>query len=245
MASPFKREDNPPEPCISTETVTLRSPTGTEFVLHARPLAHLSSYFRTGLNSEFQEATTRVFDLKEHCDDKVLQAFTNWVYLRSSGVDYDVDEVPFLSRLCQATTVKAWLFGEYICAPAFQNTMMKLMVNVHNEKFDRSLFKRVGESSLENSPIEKYLVDRFCSLLFHYNEHCVDAVMVWSTPRLKDKVCKKLSEKIWHKSTRVGKKFNDFSVGKAEEYEVKEIEPDEVPKKRKRRWVPIAVDDSD
>ncbi|KAI1427023.1 hypothetical protein F5Y12DRAFT_225273 [Xylaria sp. FL1777] len=224
MAPPFERENTTPEPCTSTETVTLRSPSGTEFVVPARPLAHLSKYFRTALNSDFNEAKTREFDLFEYCDDKVLQAFTNWVCLRSSGVPYGTLQVPFLERLDQKTMIKGWLFGDYIFAPSFQNDMMHLMVNVENQDFEKHTFKTFGQCVPRDSPLEKYLVDRFCSLMFHYDKSRIDATMEWSTADLRDKVCRRLSEAIWDKKTCIEKPLNDFSACKAKKYEVNEEE---------------------
>ncbi|KAI0907965.1 hypothetical protein F4823DRAFT_640722 [Ustulina deusta] len=221
MTPRFEREGRTPEPCISVETVTLRSPSGEEFVVLARPLAHLSKYFRTALNSSFQEATTRVFDLVEHCDDKILQAFTNWVYLRSSGAPYSPLSVPFMSRLSLRTVVKAWLFGDYIRAPAFQNDMMVLILDVGNEQFNECVFKSVGQSVPENSPLERFLVDRLCSLIFYHGRSHIDMVMDWCTANLTSHVCKKLCTAIWDKGAGVGKK-NYAWVGKYEEYTVEE-----------------------
>ncbi|KAI1355667.1 hypothetical protein F5Y01DRAFT_310549 [Xylaria sp. FL0043] len=220
MAPPFKREDVTPAPEESTETVILRSPSGKEFVLHARPLAHHSRYFRTALNSKFQEATTREFNFVEYCSDKVLRVFTRWIYLRSSGLAYQTVEVPFLYKLGQAVVVEAWLFGDYIQAPLFQNEMMALMVAVSNKKFDIDLLPLLVKMAPQDSPLRKYLVDRFCSMMLQSCRESIDAAMSVLPAHFTTDVCKKLFGLILDKEKWVGGKFYDWNKRTVEDYQV-------------------------
>ncbi|KAI0816783.1 hypothetical protein GGR55DRAFT_674976 [Xylaria sp. FL0064] len=222
MASPFKREDVTPAPKASTETVIIRTPSGKEFILHARPLAHQSRYFRTALNSKFQEATTREFNMIEHCHDEILGALTSWVYLKSIGVSYRALGLPFLWGLGQILMVKAWLFGDFIQAPAFQNDVMKWIVNVSNSDFNVKLFELLGSSIPEHSPLEDYFVDRFCSLMFHKARDMMDWMMDQLPKHLTERVCKKLATFIWEKERWVNNEFYDWGRRKATEYEVQE-----------------------
>ncbi|KAI0429697.1 hypothetical protein F5Y09DRAFT_342476 [Xylaria sp. FL1042] len=222
MTSPYKREGKTPEPEASSETVILRSRGTKNFVVHARPLAHLSKYFRTALNSGFQEASKREFELDVHCNEEILRIFTSWVYMRSSGVTYQTDELPFLQELAQKLVIKAWLFGDYVQAPAFQNDMMILMVGVGNRQFDPKLFRIIGSSIPKDSALEEYFVDRFCSLLFHHPRRSMDWMMNRLPKNLIDGVCRQLATLIWDQEKWVGGRFYDWKNRKAREYEVQE-----------------------
>ncbi|KAI0969208.1 hypothetical protein F4678DRAFT_463472 [Xylaria arbuscula] len=223
MATPFEREFETPQPHTSTELVTFKSPDGKEVVLHARPLAHESLYFHTALNSSFQEATTRVFDLQEHCSDVVLEGFVTWVYLRSSGAAYSVTTLPFLDELCHQGLVRAWLFGDYIGAPAFQDDLMQLMVGYDAELLYPGHDGGFQHCVPEDSPLERYFVDRLCSLIFRIdNEEWSDEIIDWATPDVAIKVCKKLSRKIWNYSGEEEDDIRYFAVHPFTKYKVEE-----------------------
>ncbi|KAI1267418.1 hypothetical protein F5Y18DRAFT_444308 [Xylariaceae sp. FL1019] len=130
MAPKFKREDKTPEPgTCGPEMVTLTSHGGSKtFYVPARLLAHVSEYFRAALNSNFLEGTTYEFTLTEHCDDTILAVFTKWVYTRTGNnlMEYDIRTTHVVEE-SYSVVVKAWLFGDYIRAPEFQNDMMILI----------------------------------------------------------------------------------------------------------------------
>ncbi|TGJ87729.1 hypothetical protein E0Z10_g1040 [Xylaria hypoxylon] len=223
MAPPFKREATTPEPCMSSETLTIMSPSGKEFVLLARPVAHLSKYFRTALNGGFQEAKNRVFYLVEHCNDEVLGVFANWTYLRSSGVVYNLDKVAFMSGLTQENKVKAWLFGDYIQAPVFQNDMMQSMLMKGSGSLSDSIFRDLGPTIPNNSPLKRYFVDEFCFRLTQWPGQR-PAMIGLLTATLAKKVSEKLSRVISKHQNLKGSFYGNYNweVGASEDYEVEE-----------------------
>ncbi|KAF2972118.1 hypothetical protein GQX73_g1480 [Xylaria multiplex] len=222
MPPPFERMDKTPEPCISTETISLKSPSGKEFILLARPVAHLSKYFRTALNSTFREASNPLFLLTEHCNDEVLGAFTNWTYLRSSGIPYDVEDVSFLMDLSQGNQVIAWLFGDYIQAPEFQNDIMRRMLLAASFCLSGSILQDLGPIIPEDSRLEKYIVDKFCCQMMQ-RPAAIGGKIDFLTANLARKVSKKLSQVLLDHQDLCGDLYRSYGwmVGPAGEYEVK------------------------
>ncbi|KAI0542258.1 hypothetical protein GGR58DRAFT_453282 [Xylaria digitata] len=223
MPCQFEREDKTPEPCTSAETIILKSLSGKEFLVHARPVAHLSGYFRTALNSAFLEATTREFHLTEHCNDEILGVFANWTYLRSSGAGYDVEDISFLMNLSPKNQVIAWLFGDYIRAPAFQNDIMRRMLLVDSGYFGGSILQDLGPMIPEESCLEKFIVDRFCCQIMQ----CPTKIGV-RTDSLTANLARKVSKKLFlvildHQDPR-GAFFGSYSwvASSSGGYEVKE-----------------------
>ncbi|KAI3336694.1 hypothetical protein HD806DRAFT_528288 [Xylariaceae sp. AK1471] len=213
MTESFKREDRTPEPCTSDEMVTLTPPSGRRFLIHARPLAHLSRYFRTALNSQFREAKDRTFSLTEHCDDEVLEIFTKWTYLRSSAVEYSIGGGGFMEDKSQHIAVKAWLFGDYMGAPDFQNDMMRYLVYGDKLCFEYEIFQELGPHIPKGCRLEKFLVDMFCFLMVQARIEDPDTMMRWLPQRLVEEVFQKLV-----RNALVVVSKGDWAVGKVGRY---------------------------
>jgi hypothetical protein len=201
----------------SNEIVTLLSPSGERFSIHAGPLAHQSRYFRTALNSCFREAADRSFSLTHHCNNEVLEIFTNWIYLKSCAVKYKIQDVAFMSEKNQDVAIKAWLFGDHIGAPLFQTDMMRFLLDWEESFFDCDLFQEFGPHVPEGCGLEKYLVDMFCFLMIRERKDEPSAMMKWLPPRLVEKVFQKLVQN----ALRVVSD-GDWKIGKASRYKVME-----------------------
>ncbi|CAJ2510001.1 Uu.00g059010.m01.CDS01 [Anthostomella pinea] len=154
----------------SAEVVTIEAPSGRQFAIRARPLAHFSVYFRRALNSRFHEAATRTSRLTEYCDDQTMRMFIIWVSLRSVHQS-DQFELVILSEELRydgfaGAWVKAWLFGDYIQAAPFQNDMLCLLEADRMWKVDADIIRDYWEDlSPSCSNLKNYMLDVFCKNL--------------------------------------------------------------------------------
>ncbi|KAI0024746.1 hypothetical protein F4780DRAFT_724837, partial [Xylariomycetidae sp. FL0641] len=147
---------------------TIQTPSGKEYILHARPLAHLSSYFRAALNGEvFVESKTRHFSLSEHCDDRVMTLFTRWFYIyTAAGQEVRRTGIPILGHFPASVLVKAWLFGDYLDMPSFQNDCARrLLPDLDNDYRGHLTDAEVSsqyEYLVEGSKLRELLLDEYC-----------------------------------------------------------------------------------
>ncbi|KAI0143543.1 hypothetical protein GGR57DRAFT_349221 [Xylariaceae sp. FL1272] len=152
-----------------TQMVTIRAATGKrDFSIHAELLAYFSVYFRTALNSGFEESRTYDFTLTEHCNDAVLAMFTKWIYYRSAGGLHPYNLKPESLRIGQVGKFAwAWLFGDYIGAANFQNDVMRFIfenrrVLLHQTPNEITLIDTMWENVPEDSALDKLFMEVVC-----------------------------------------------------------------------------------
>ncbi|KAI1331124.1 hypothetical protein F5Y16DRAFT_395558 [Xylariaceae sp. FL0255] len=160
MAARFVRKAITPEPGTCHEMVTLKATGGDKtFLVHAEILAHHSKYFRTALNSGFMEATTRTFTLTEHCDDDMLELFVSWVYKEDEEKREDWLNVYFYGNELEGA-IQAWLFGDYIQAPTFQNDIISCIIRAWEAGVNSYIC--CWSTALSGSRLEALFVDMAC-----------------------------------------------------------------------------------
>ncbi|KAI0118778.1 hypothetical protein GGR51DRAFT_554467 [Nemania sp. FL0031] len=188
MASPFQRGDHTPQPHESEEMVTINTPSGKQYLVHALTVAHLSDYFRAALNSNFVEGKKREFHLTQHCDDEVMKIFTSWLYLRCTALEYNIGKTCFMQDVTLGIAVKAWLLGDYLLAPKFQNDMIRYIHKGNMATDGPKIIQEFGEQFPEDSTLEKLFVDVFCHLMTIKKLKDPKTMLDWLTPRLHSEV---------------------------------------------------------
>lgn len=106
--------------------VTIQIPSGKQFQLPARLLAHHSKYFRAALNSTMKEATTLHFDLVEHAGDTAVELFATWIHCHSLPV-FDRDQLGHLlvdKPDAKNASIEAWRLGDYLGITEFRNDVL-------------------------------------------------------------------------------------------------------------------------
>ncbi|KAI0024745.1 hypothetical protein F4780DRAFT_775680 [Xylariomycetidae sp. FL0641] len=182
MAGCFKRESDTPGPEFSAELVTIEAPSGKEYVIHARPLAHFSTYFRRALNSGFADSKSRHFKLVEHCNDDTLDLLTRWVYERSSAHDTDMNNYDKYPQ-CIEDLVSTWLLGDYLGMPTLQNDLARLLVELSDDKNQRYLLVDANLDSLwpylkVKPKLRDLLLDQFYWAMHVYAKGGLDTTAV-------------------------------------------------------------------
>ncbi|KAI0143545.1 hypothetical protein GGR57DRAFT_349241 [Xylariaceae sp. FL1272] len=180
MAPKYHREASTPEPGFWGPEVVTITATGGErvFHIHARLLAHMSKYFRTALNSNFQEAQTREFTLTEHCDDTVLTMFTGWVYHRHI-VSKEIVKASGSANenIPTATFVKGWLFGDYIGAVDFQNTIIAIIYEMRDDFWRDNIMEEFWRCTPVNSVLDSLFFEMLCQAIsrstVQFHEECL------------------------------------------------------------------------
>lgn len=144
------------------------------------------------LNSNFKEGQTRTFHLTQHCDDDVVGIFTNWIYLRSLTWHYEIAETFVIKGMNPTVAAKAWLFGDYILAPKFQNDMMLYISKSNLSISGPEIMQQIGPHTPEGCALEEFLVETFCFLALNVRCHDTKVMFSWLTERLTRQVANAL-----------------------------------------------------
>ncbi|KAI1126670.1 hypothetical protein F5Y10DRAFT_206846 [Nemania abortiva] len=188
MARPFHRQANTLIPFLPDEMITIETSSGTQYIVHARPLAYLSLYFFIELNDNYQGPTTRTFRLNEHCENKVLEIFIDWMCFRNTVGRDRIDREFFLQGIPLTIAVKAWLLGAYLQSPDFQDDMMRYIMAKNMRIYGRRIIQEFGAQAPENSCLEFFFVDMFCHLMTVEKSVPPEVMRLWLTPRLMSEV---------------------------------------------------------
>jgi hypothetical protein len=168
----------------STDIATIQNPGGSQFTVHAAILAHYSSYFRRALNSSFVAGETCIIRLDKRIDDDALKLFMDWLYMASSGQRVEDNDY---FRFCYGYSayIAAWILGDSIQAPSFQNDMMRCIL-IRGDSLPLRLYitnvKLPGEDGLQfpwetiptDSALEAFLLDVVCSYLLVVQQNVME-----------------------------------------------------------------------
>lgn len=113
-------------------------------------LCHVSTFFKAALKGGFEEAKEKRVTLKED-DPSAFNLFVLWLY-KGNLFEYSADST--LSKF----TVKAWVMGDKLGAPAFQNCMMKELLG-QNLLYDPEVARYIYDNTSEGSPLRMVAVD--------------------------------------------------------------------------------------
>ncbi|KAI0841523.1 hypothetical protein F5Y06DRAFT_192685 [Hypoxylon sp. FL0890] len=176
-----KKQKTNPLPDAGSDFVTITIPSGQKFAAHAHMLAHHSEYFRRALHSQFQEATTRTFDLSVHATEATVSSFVKWIYQQSDKFpDSPFDAQALFDGLSDRDAVESWLFGDYIQATGFRNDLILFMF--FNQHFDYRVVVDTWDLLNPERKLRSFLVSQFCSVVT--GRHDVDKLLESLPPTL-------------------------------------------------------------
>lgn len=123
-------------------------------------LCHVSTFFRAALKGEFEEAKDKRVMLKKECPS-AFKLFVLWLYKGCLFDEMDASEL-------HEFTVQAWILGDKLGAPAFQNCLMQeLVTNGGNMFHDAKLVVHIFDNTTKRSPLRKLTVD---SIVYSYED---------------------------------------------------------------------------
>ncbi|OTA60443.1 hypothetical protein K449DRAFT_466378 [Hypoxylon sp. EC38] len=158
-----------PLPNAGSDFAMIIIPSNQKFSAHAHMLAYHSEYFRRALNSQFQEATTRTFDLSIHATEATISAFIKWIYQKNPkpfddqyvrSCSHVTGWMTLFDGLSDRDAIESWLFGDYIQAKEFRNDLLHFMFS--RDDFDRTTIVDVWDRIPLESKLRPFLISRFC-----------------------------------------------------------------------------------
>nr|QZS37074.1 C102A protein [Hypoxylon sp. CO27-5] len=152
-----------------SDFVTITIASNQKFSAHAHMLVYHSEYFRRAFNSQFQEATTRTFDLSIHATEATISAFIKWIYQKnpkpledqiSCSCGNTTGWKTLFDGLSDRDAIESWFFGDYIQAKEFRNDLLHFMFS--RDDFDRTAIVDVWDRIPLESKLRPFLISRFC-----------------------------------------------------------------------------------
>jgi len=115
-------------------------------------LCHVSTFFRAALKGEFEEAKEKRVMLKEE-DPPAFELFVLWLY---KGRLFD----EMLNSQLHEHTVQAWILGDKLGAPAFQNCLTQELIDKGADMlYDPDGVRYIYDNTVRHSPLRKMAVD--------------------------------------------------------------------------------------
>lgn len=115
-------------------------------------LCHVSTFFRAALEGGFEEAKEKRVTLTEE-DPSAFKLFVLWLY---KGCLFEYTKASTLN----AFTVQAWVMGDKLGAPAFQNCIMEeILADGHDLIHDPEVIRYIYDNTAKGSPLRKVTVD--------------------------------------------------------------------------------------
>ncbi|TGJ87723.1 hypothetical protein E0Z10_g1039 [Xylaria hypoxylon] len=131
----YKMEERNPTPVDSTKFVMIES-SDTQVTVHAPLLAYHSQHFRRILNNLPLGKETHSVRIDKPFHGDVLQLFVDWVYMKSAEQVLEDKSNGIASKYRHSVFVQAWVFGDYIHAPIFQNDVAFYIMWANTGSFD-------------------------------------------------------------------------------------------------------------
>ncbi|KAJ8130070.1 hypothetical protein O1611_g3559 [Lasiodiplodia mahajangana] len=122
-----------------------------------------------------------------------MKIFTSWMYLRSTALRYKITNASFMQSVTPRTAVKAWLLGDYLLVPKFQNDMIRYILADDMFAHGPEMIREFGEQVPEDSALETFFVNLFCYLMVMEHLEEPRIMFGWLTGRLLSKVSKELA----------------------------------------------------
>lgn len=130
-------------------------------------LCHVSTFFRAALKDEFEDVKDKRVMLKEE-NPSAFKLFVLWLY---KGCLFDE---MYASELHEFT-VQAWILGDKLGAPAFQNCLIQeLLANGYEMFYDAKVVRYIFDNTTKRSPLRKLTVD-----LIVYSYEDIDQEEAW------------------------------------------------------------------
>lgn len=121
----------------------------TTFTLYKAFICHYSAYFAATFKGYFQEGHTQEVHI-EDVNIESFERFAHWLYSKR------IEEVIALGHY-----VDAWLLGNRLLAPAFQNEVLRALDERHlkvNSYPTTRFYNRAWDNTLDQDPLRRYLV---------------------------------------------------------------------------------------
>lgn len=130
-------------------------------------LCHVSTFFRAALKDEFEDVKDKRVMLKEE-NPSAFKLFVLWLYKGCLFDEMDASEL-------HDFTVQAWVLGDKLGAPAFQNCLMQeLLPNGGHMFYDAKVVRYIFDNTTKRSPLRKLTVD-----LIVYSYEDIDQGKAW------------------------------------------------------------------
>ncbi|KAI0002822.1 hypothetical protein F4779DRAFT_634921 [Xylariaceae sp. FL0662B] len=135
MDQRYRREEHTPDPGMLSKTVILvgdNQGVDADYCIHAHLLAHYSTYYRQELNEMPDQVTPEARFCLLHGEirgcARCIHRFIKWVYMRSSGIPYNITEVGWVQKFSLQDLIEAWNFAWDIEATEYRNDITRLFV---------------------------------------------------------------------------------------------------------------------
>ncbi|KAI1497882.1 hypothetical protein F5X99DRAFT_412671 [Biscogniauxia marginata] len=157
----MSRDRHPPKPSDGGEMVTIQIPCESKFYVHANLLVHYSRYFKAALGAPMEEAKSMHFNLEEHASNNIMSIYIDWIYERGY-----TRQIPFrIKKLSAHELIAAWLLGDYLQTPKFQNDIMKHLYaagskNTSSDDMANAAVQHLGKGWVPaQCQMHKFLID--------------------------------------------------------------------------------------
>ncbi|RDW92789.1 BTB/POZ domain-containing protein [Aspergillus mulundensis] len=191
------------------------------FVVHEAALREFSPFFDKALTGEWKEARERVVQLPEE-DPEVFDIFVHWVYC--GKLPFSIDEHTGDIDAEYMELAKAYVFGEKLLSPEFQDRVVDVVVE--KSRADRNhrhwmesclgmdVVRYVYGHTLEGTPLRKLVVDIF----FEYGDKTwLDGEIDVPQPFTRALAMHHLAGRVWDENW-VYSSFRYYSAGEFSEF---------------------------
>jgi len=121
-------------------------------------LCHVSTFFRAALKDDFEDVKDKRVMLKEEIPS-AFKLFVLWLYKGCLFDEMDASEL-------HDFTVQAWVLGDKLGAPAFQNCLIQELVSDGADKLnDPKVVRYIFDNTTKRSPLRTLTVD---SIVYSY-----------------------------------------------------------------------------
>lgn len=128
---------------------------------HKHLLCIYSDYFKGALQGPWKEAETRTVTLQA-TDPEAYSIFNDWLYTQNINIEPPM-EVVAKDVQSDALVIRAWLLGDYLLAPKFQNATMDRFRQSEGPMWDEPMpisIQELYEKTTAESPLRRAFAAR-------------------------------------------------------------------------------------